>query len=201
MRQTVIHTQAVSGLDDLRFGQVNQRSVNLPASRALDASLRGQGRSLLEAGDEFRTAIGIAAVINCIDPDKDVGRSENFRPAQGERQKDGVPGGDVGDRDTGSQFGGIAVFRHFEIRRQSRSAKWSQVDVEYDLPRYAQGVTHATGGVEFEAVPLSVVERQGVRGESLRLGNRQHGGGIEPTADQYDSRPNRVQRRLTGRHV
>jgi hypothetical protein len=49
---------------------------------------------------------------------------------------------------------------------------------------------HTRGGsqllrrFELHSMPLPVIEAQGTRGKALLKGNRQHGGGIQPTAQQ-----------------
>ena len=54
---------------------------------AFDAGLGGQVGHLLEGRDEFRPAIGIAAVIEGVDSQEDIRRPEHLRLGQGKDRK------------------------------------------------------------------------------------------------------------------
>jgi hypothetical protein len=50
----------------------------------------------------------------------------------------------------------------------------------------AERLGDAAGCVNFESVPLAVVEAQRMAGETLGPRDRQRRGGIEPAGEQYD---------------
>ena len=50
----------------------------------------------------------------------------------------------------------------------------------------AEGSCDAFRRVEFNEMALAVVESQGVAGKAFTPGNRQAGGGIQPTAEETD---------------
>ena len=56
--------------------------MNGPGPSPLDSRLRRQICQRLKLFDEFWPAIGIAAEIERIDANKQIGRSENFGPAE-----------------------------------------------------------------------------------------------------------------------
>ena len=66
---------------------------------AVHARRGRQRRQLLEGGDELRTAIRIARVIERVHADDDVVRAEHLGPAERQRQEDGVARRHVGRRD------------------------------------------------------------------------------------------------------
>ena len=71
MCQTVVDTQFDTSSDDVSLRPIDQRRVN--AERLpFDARLGGQDREPLERLDEFRAAVWIARVIECIHPDEEV---------------------------------------------------------------------------------------------------------------------------------
>ena len=76
-----IDTELDRFADDFGFRKLDQRRVNLKAS-AFDA---GFGRKIgegLKRFDEFRTAIGVATVINCIYSEKNVTGRNYLRPGK-----------------------------------------------------------------------------------------------------------------------
>jgi hypothetical protein len=65
-------------VDDFRFGHLNQRRVDFEWQRPFDAGLGGQVRQPFKSRDVFWPAIGIAAVVDRIYADENVGRANRF---------------------------------------------------------------------------------------------------------------------------
>ena len=86
MRQDKIHAKLCATADDFRFRQLDERRVNFELQRPFDAGLRGQIRQLFESRDVFRPAIGIAAVIDGVDADENIGSRNRFGKRQGQRK-------------------------------------------------------------------------------------------------------------------
>ena len=57
---------------------------------------------------------------------------------------------------------------------------WARSTASTTCRSDAQGFGHAPGGLKLEAVPLAVIDRQGVQGETLLPGDRGGGGRVEP---------------------
>ena len=64
--------------------------------RAPNTSLGGQTRHCLEGLDELRTAVRITGIVQGVDANKDIARSQHLGPGQGDREKHGVSGRHVG---------------------------------------------------------------------------------------------------------
>ena len=94
----VVDAEGQSAGDDLSFGEVNQRRVD---GQSLTAGARfgREVRHCFEGGDVLRTAVGVAAVVERVDADEDVGGVEGFSHCERQRKKDGVSRGHVGDGD------------------------------------------------------------------------------------------------------
>ena len=56
----------------------------------VDARPGGQSGHFGECVDELRPAVGVAGIIDGVDPDEDVGRAERFGEGQGKRQENRV---------------------------------------------------------------------------------------------------------------
>src|SRR5262245_1352549 len=104
-----------------------------PKLRTLDAGPRRDGREMLEGADELRPAVRVARVIERVHADDEVVSAEDLRPAEGEREEDRVPRGDVGRWNLRGLIGGgkIAIARDGFLRRQRRSANGAQVDADF----------------------------------------------------------------------
>src|SRR5215510_15503257 len=68
----IIHAKLRTCGDDLRLGHLDQGCMNRN-SLTFNAGLSRYARQFLESGDEFRTTIGIAAVIERIYANEDIG--------------------------------------------------------------------------------------------------------------------------------
>src|SRR5687767_1734657 len=58
-RRGVVDAEACSELDDLPFGEMQQRSANADRPPAFDSAARGERREALERGEVFGTAVGV----------------------------------------------------------------------------------------------------------------------------------------------
>ena len=76
----VVDAQRHVPVDDFGFGQIDQRGVDRQRLSPARSALGGQIGHRLEGGDVFRSAVGVAAVVECVDADEDVGASRSFRP-------------------------------------------------------------------------------------------------------------------------
>src|SRR6187431_239910 len=97
-RDPIVHPQPLPQLHDLRLAEADQWGMD-PEKPPLDAGAGGEVRHPLEGLDVLRPAVRVAAVVQGICADEDVGRLQYFGPAHGEGEEDGVPGGDVRRRD------------------------------------------------------------------------------------------------------
>ena len=106
------------------LAHVDQRGMHAKPP-ALDANLGRQVGELLEGCDERWPAVWIARIVDRIDADEQVGRSEYLGPAQRERQEHGVTRRDIGHRDAGAAFrrhGDVAVGERRPADRVQRQA-------------------------------------------------------------------------------
>jgi hypothetical protein len=80
----------------------------------------------------------------------------------------------------------IAPFGDGKGIGEGRSTK----DAQVDLGRLVLGNLHATGNprsrFELDAVPLAVIERQAVTGETCLLGDGKAGGGVKTATEKAD---------------
>jgi hypothetical protein len=87
-----------------------------------------------KACDEFGPAIGIARIVERIDPDEQVASARRLRPSEAQRQEDGVSGRHVGDRNVVAK----AALGNVDIVGQRRAAELAEVERQDDVPLGAQ---------------------------------------------------------------
>lgn len=80
---SVVDSELESALDDLRFGPVDEWSVDVDGV-SLDGFFGCEIGQELKGMDEFRSAIGVAAIVDGIDAYIDIVRGECFGPTEGE---------------------------------------------------------------------------------------------------------------------
>src|SRR5580704_866774 len=102
--------------------------MNVIASAFYAGFCRKIGQSL-ERFDELRTAIGVAAVINCIYAEKNVICRDHFRPGKPISKKDGVACRDIRDRNAVHDFCFRSFLRYVYVVSKRRAAKDTQVDL------------------------------------------------------------------------
>ena len=88
---------------------------------------------LSTCADEFRAAIGIAAVIERIDPDENIEGLERFRPCERMGKKDRVPCRNICHRNSLRHPDSDPRFRHIDIVGQRRAAEDLIVDLGDDV--------------------------------------------------------------------
>ena len=128
MGLSIIDAQLIPQLDNLGFGQLDQRSMDLKP-RPLDACLGGQVCQLFKRCDELRAAVGISAVVDGVNPQEEIVCPQHFGPAQRHRQEDRVACGDVSDRDARRHLGLSPILGDLDFRGQRRSAEHPQVEL------------------------------------------------------------------------
>src|SRR3954462_12725719 len=110
----------------LRFGQLDEWRM-YAETRALDASLRGEGGHLLEGRDVFRAAVGITGVIQHIHAKENILGAEDLGPREREREEDRVAGRDVSNWDPGVRS---LVFGDCNVGREGGAPEGTEVDFE-----------------------------------------------------------------------
>ena len=113
--------------DDLGFGHLDEGSVDVEGvfARAFDAGFGGEVGDLLKGVDEGGAAIGVAGVVDGVDADEEVEGVAGFGEGEGEAEEDGVPGGDIGDRDLRFVCGGDVVFGDGDVGGEGNGASES----------------------------------------------------------------------------
>ena len=137
-----------------------------PSTPALVARLANWAKAAIYSGP----AVGIAAVVDGVDAEENVGRANHLGKGQGQAEEHGVPRGHVGHGDAVGHLAGVAVLGHFDVGRQGAAAEAVQFDGRLDVAADAHGPGDPPGRLQFEAVPLAVVDRQGVERKALRAG-------------------------------
>src|SRR5450755_2929485 len=115
--KTVVDAKLQASTDNIRLGPPDQRRVDLDLG-ALDTGFGRQACERLEGCNEFRSAIRIARIVDRIDAEENILRSENLCPGESQREHGGVAGRNVGDRDAALSPG--LGYRDVRIR-QGRS--------------------------------------------------------------------------------
>src|SRR5690606_17591995 len=106
VRQTVIDSEFRPQSDDTRLRQILEGGPDLKRP-FVDTGPGRQGREILEGGNEVRTAIGIARIVEGVDTDDDALGSEDLGPAKRQRQQDRVARRYVGRRNAGRNLTGL----------------------------------------------------------------------------------------------
>ncbi len=181
-----IDAQGNPGPDDLRLVHELQRGPNPKLQLAFDTGFRGQIGHSFEGLDEVRPAVRIPAVIDGIDTDEDVRSSQDLRPGKGIGQKDGVSGGNIGDRDLLLLLHRIerTGFGDGQIACQCRSADDMQIDLDDEVAPYTHAGSDAFGRLQLENVSLAIIETEGIQFETLLSGDGHGRCRIQSTARQ-----------------
>ena len=142
------------------FGHLDQRCVDAEAALALHARFRRQIRQPLEGGDELRPAIGIAAVVDCIDADKDVETANHLGPRKGQREKHRIASGNIRNGNAVCHRVLRAIQRHGDVGGKSAAAEGPQVEIEHALFHRPERRCHAPAGLHLDEVTLTISDRQ-----------------------------------------
>ncbi len=149
----------------------------------LNPRLGGQIGHLLESGYVFGAAIGIAGIINGIDPDENVAAAQNFSPGQCERQHDGIACRHIGDGNARV----YTVDRHVDVGiGQRRATELRQPEIKYAMFNGTQRLGDALSRLQLGTVPLAIIERKAVTGESAAARDGKAGSGVQPAGKEDD---------------
>src|SRR5207247_7556776 len=86
-REPVVDAERASGRDDFLLRELDQRSVDLETSPSFDTRFGREIGQRLKGGDVLGAAIGIAAIVQRVDPDEDAVRAQALGPRPPERGK------------------------------------------------------------------------------------------------------------------
>ena len=143
--------------DNLGLGQVLQWGNN-PDAGSFNARFGGQVGHLLKGPDVLRAAVGISAVIEGIDTDKDMPGPRAFPPqASAYEKKNGISRRHIRYRDARRHVGRLARLGNVDARiGQGRAADLLQIDIDNHMPGRFQRSRHPFGGIEFLRMTLAV---------------------------------------------
>lgn len=175
-----------SEADDVGFGELQEGRVNFDLGAAFDSGFGGEVGHGLEGFDEFGATVGVAGVVEGVDADDDGIGFEDFGPGEGKRQEDSVARGDVGDGDVGRHGGFIAALGDVDVVSEGGVAEDAEVDFGGAVGGGSEGFGDTSGGEQFDAMALAVVEGKGVDFKALAEGPGEAGGGVEASAEQAD---------------
>ena len=139
---------------DIRLAHVLQRRMDRERL-ALHPCLGGEVGQLLEFGDEFGPAIGIARIVERIDADEQVARAARLGEAQRQAEENGVARRDVGDRNPLAH----SFLGNGNVAGQRRSAESPQVQRQDDMP-VGKLLRDPPRGLQLDPVPLVIIDRQ-----------------------------------------
>lgn len=153
--QPGIEAQPAGLANDVGLGHVLERGADRD-STPLYTRLCGKIRHRLKCGDELRPTVGITRIVERVDSDVDGVGTGHFGEAKREREKDRVPGGNIGDGDAGLH----PVLGHRDVRREGRSPDRGQIERDDDMALDTQMTPDIARAVEFDAVPLPIIDAE-----------------------------------------
>ncbi len=136
--------------------------------------------------NEFGAAVRIAGIIERVHADEDLVRFEYLRPGQCERKKYRVTRGHVGNGNLQVHCGLVPAFRNGDFIGEGGVAEYTKIDPGDAMIVRVKCARDAARGLQFDPVPLAIIEREGVTVEALATGKCETGGGIESPAKQAD---------------
>src|SRR5882724_774646 len=122
----MIDAEIDSFANDVGFGKFDERRVNLEAS-AFDSGFGSDIGQVLERLDKFRSAIRVAAVVDCVYADKNVISPNHLRPGKRIREEDGVARWNIRDWNFIRDFFFRTLLRHADIVGERGAAENAQV--------------------------------------------------------------------------
>src|SRR5579875_2217155 len=101
--------------------------MDTETSLGFDAGFCGEVRQLLERGDEFRAAIRITRVIDCIYSYINVETAQYLGPGQRQGEKNCIASRNIGNGNIRAHRFERAVMRDGKVRCQGRAAEGTQI--------------------------------------------------------------------------
>src|SRR5215831_6806261 len=183
--QGEVEAQAGAEPDDVCLGQAQERGADPKRESSLDAGLGSQVGRRLERFEELRPAVGIARVVEGIGADEYVAGSGRLAPGDRVREKEGVAGRDIGNRD---RLTAETVARNLE-RSVGQGRRAAGGKVQTDDPVLAGAVASGQGPGPFElnGMSLAVVEGERKRLETVFSRQQETCGRVEPAGEEDDS--------------
>jgi len=183
MSQGVIDAELRAGRNNLGLCHFDDGRVDAVSAPALDCGCGGEVGCLLEGGDKFRPAVGIAAIIGGIDADKDIERAQNLGPGEGVAQEYRIAGRDVSCRDLGRvvQAGPVHGYVNGLIG-QGRAAECGQVDFDNTMFCCPERLGNLFRRLDFPFVSLAIGKSQGTALETVAACEGQSRGRIQASA-------------------
>jgi hypothetical protein len=124
---------------------------------ALASVFRGDLGKMFETCHKFRTAVGIARIVKGINSDEQVARTHCLAPSKRQREEYEIPCRHVRDRDTVTG----SALRHCDVGGKRRATKLTKIEREHDMPLDSDSLSDAACVVEFDTVPLVIVDGKG----------------------------------------
>ena len=146
-----------------------------------DPGPSGEFGQRLEGGDELGPAVGIARIIECIDPHEQVARAACLGKAEREAEEDGVARRHIGDRNTIAD----AVLGNRNVGGQRRPAERAQVERQHDM---AVGAARRNlpSRVQLNPVPLAIIDAERHHAKSPLPRQRRADHRVEPSRKEDD---------------
>lgn len=150
-------------------------------------AFRSKASGLLESLNELRATIRIAAVIQRINPDKDVIAIQHFRPSQRKAEKDRVPGWHISDGNIVGHLRIGSIFWNVNVRRQRAAAELAKIDLDRPMLPHVVVCRDPFSRDELMPMPLAIVKAHRIqRREPVLFGNGQTGRAIQPATAKDD---------------
>lgn len=141
--------------------------MNAQGLLAFNTRAGGQVGHGLEGLNEGWSAVGVAAVIEGIHTDENIGGTQHLCQGKGIAQEDGVAGGHIGDRDALAHVSQAAMLGHRHVGGQRRAAECAQVKRQHTMALGPEPAGQGPGSLQFTTLPLAIIKRQGMTGMAL----------------------------------
>ena len=207
--QAVVDTKLEAGADDVGFGKRYQRGQDFKPF-ALYPGLGRQVGKLTKGLEKLRPAVGVAAVVDRIDSQNQAAGTTTFCQSQRKRQEDSIASRHVCAGNTTGHCRIAAAFGdNLGVIHQRTPAKGCQIDWHDGVVNNAEAGGYLPGSVDFNPVPLTVVNGEGCQplasgkgpgGGSRRIeapGEQDNGGGfseavVHGTISSMSTLPNSI---------
>ena len=147
--------------------------MNRKTLPVLDAGFGRKIGHCLKRFNILGATVGIAAIVECIDSDKNIVATLHFSPRQREGKKNRISSGNIRYRYFVRHFIYASILRHFQSTRKRRSAKFPEVDFSNNMLHDSVRRCNSSCRFDLKSMALAVVERKCKNAESLLLCDRQ----------------------------